>query len=69
LTGQQRLERRTIRIVTKNIALVALFNAVSIPLVLADLLPPWLLGMGMTASLLVVVLNALRLADSPLANG
>ena len=53
------------RIVTKNIALVALFNAVSILLEPTDLLLPWLSGMGMTASLLVVVLNALHLADRP----
>ena len=56
------------RIVTKNIALVALFNAVNIQLAPADLLPPWISGMGMTASLLVVVLNVLHLADRSLAN-
>jgi Cu2+-exporting ATPase len=53
------------RIVTQNLAFAAVYNAVSIPLALAGLLPPWLAGLGMAASSLVVVLNALRLADRP----
>ena len=56
------------RIVTKDIALVALFNTVSILLAPADLMPLWLSGMGMTASSLVVVLNVLHLADRPSEN-
>jgi Cu2+-exporting ATPase len=69
LVDARRLARRTMRIVTENLAFAALYNAVSIPLALAGLLPPWLAGLGMAASSLVVVLNALRLADRPSANG
>ena len=38
-------------------------------LALAGLLPPWLAGLGMAASSLVVVLNALRLAHAPSREG
>ena len=69
LVDARRLARRTMRIVTENLAFAALYNAISIPLALAGLLPPWLAGLGMAASSLVVVLNALRLADRPSANG
>jgi Cu2+-exporting ATPase len=69
LVEARRLARRTMRIVTENLAFAALYNAVSIPLALAGLLPPWLAGLGMAASSLVVVLNALRLADRPSAKG
>jgi Cu2+-exporting ATPase len=65
LVQARRLARRTMRIVTQNLAFAAVYNAVSIPLALAGLLPPWLAGLGMAASSLVVVLNALRLADRP----
>ena len=56
------LGRRTMRIVRQNLAFAALYNVVCIPLALAGLLPPWLAGLGMAASSLVVVLNALRVA-------
>jgi Cu2+-exporting ATPase len=69
LVEARRLARRTMRIVTENLAFAALYNAVSIPLALAGLLPPWLAGLGMAVSSLVVVLNALRLADRPSAKG
>ena len=62
LVEARRLARRTIRVVAQNLAFAAVYNAVSIPLALAGLLPPWLAGIGMAASSLVVVLNALRLA-------
>ena len=39
------------RLLTKNQAFTALYNAVSIPLALADLLPLWLVGLGITANL------------------
>jgi hypothetical protein len=51
------------RVVEQNLAFAAVYNAVGIPLALAGLLPPWLAGAGMAASSLIVVLNALRLAE------
>jgi Cu2+-exporting ATPase len=62
LIEARRLARRTMRVVAQNLGLAVLYNAVSLPLALAGLLPPWLAGLGMAASSLVVVANALRLA-------
>jgi Cu2+-exporting ATPase len=62
LVQARRLSRRTMRVVVQNLAFAAIYNALSIPLALAGLLPPWLAGLGMAASSLVVVVNALRLA-------
>ncbi|MFM1992070.1 MAG: Copper-exporting P-type ATPase [Pseudomonadota bacterium] len=67
LVDARRLARRTMRVVAQNLAFAAVYNAVSIPLALAGLLPPWLAGLGMAASSLVVVVNALRLAGPPAA--
>jgi P-type Cu2+ transporter len=36
------------------------YNALCIPLALVGWLPPWAAGLGMAASSLAVVLNALR---------
>ncbi|HYF42755.1 MAG TPA: hypothetical protein VEA35_09945, partial [Ramlibacter sp.] len=57
--------RRTRRIVRQNLAWAAAYNAVCVPLALAGAMPPWLAGLGMAASSLVVVLNAARLARVP----
>jgi Cu2+-exporting ATPase len=56
------LARRTRRIVLQNFAWAAGYNAACIPLALAGWLPPWLAGLGMALSSMVVVGNALRLA-------
>jgi Cu2+-exporting ATPase len=65
LVDARRLARRTMRVVVQNLAFAAVYNAVSIPLALVGLMPPWIAGLGMAASSLVVVLNALRLASRP----
>lgn len=57
-----RLSRRTRRVVRQNLAWAAGYNALSVPLAIAGLMPPWLAGLGMAASSLFVVLNAARLA-------
>ncbi|MFM2054322.1 MAG: hypothetical protein RL456_2359 [Pseudomonadota bacterium] len=54
--------RRTLAIVRQNLRASLIYNAASVPLALAGWLPPWLAGLGMAASSLLVVLNALRLA-------
>lgn len=53
---------RTMRIVRQNLAWAVAYNVASVPLALIGWLPPWLAGIGMAASSLLVVLNALRLA-------
>lgn len=54
--------RRTLRIVRQNLGWAAGYNAVCVPLALAGWMPPWLAGLGMAASSLGVIGNALRLA-------
>ena len=54
--------RRTRRIVRQNLAWAALYNAICVPLALAGAMPPWLAGLGMAASSLLVVCNAARLS-------
>ncbi|MBH1963517.1 MAG: cation-translocating P-type ATPase [Comamonadaceae bacterium] len=62
--------RRTMRIVKQNLAWAAAYNAVGIPLAVVGWMPAWLAGLGMAASSLLVVLNALRLsATAPLERG
>ena len=57
--------RRTRRVVRQNLGWAFAYNLVCVPLALAGLMPPWLAGLGMAASSLVVVLNAARLARIP----
>lgn len=54
--------RATMRIVRQNIAWAIVYNAVALPLAAAGLVPPWAAAIGMSASSLIVVLNALRLS-------
>jgi Cu2+-exporting ATPase len=60
------LARRTMTVVRQNLVWAAVYNAVSVPLAVAGWMPAWLAGLGMAASSLLVVLNALRLAMDPL---
>jgi Cu2+-exporting ATPase len=54
--------RRTMRIVRQNLVWALLYNVACSPLALMGYLPPWAAGLGMAASSMVVVLNALRAA-------
>lgn len=57
--------RRTRAIVRQNLAWAAGYNAVCVPLAIGGYMPPWLAGLGMAASSLLVILNAARLARLP----
>ncbi len=59
--------RRTMRIVRENLAWAVLYNAVAVPLAASGHLAPWLAALGMSASSLLVVCNALRLRARPAA--
>jgi Cu2+-exporting ATPase len=54
--------RRMARVVKQNISWAVGYNVICVPLAMFGLLPPWLAGLGMAGSSLLVVLNALRLA-------
>jgi Cu2+-exporting ATPase len=56
-----RMARQTMRIVRQNLAWAILYNATALPLAALGYVPPWAAAIGMSASSLIVVLNALRL--------
>ena len=57
--------RRTRSVVRQNLGWAALYNLICIPLALMGQMPPWLAGLGMASSSLLVVLNSARLAQLP----
>ena len=62
LLAARQAARRALAIVHQNLIFSCLYNVLAIPLAVAGLVPPWLAGLGMAGSSLVVVLNALRAA-------
>ncbi|MCW5642191.1 MAG: cation-translocating P-type ATPase [Rhodoferax sp.] len=57
------LARRTMRVVRQNLGWALAYNMACIPLAVVGWIPAWLAGLGMAASSLLVVVNALRLAS------
>ena len=60
----RRTAARTFRIIRQNIIWALSYNALAVPAALAGMVPPWLAGIGMSLSSVVVVLNASRLNRS-----
>lgn len=58
----RRVAQRTVAVVRQNLIWAAAYNAACVPLAVVGWLPPWAAGLGMAASSLLVVGNALRLA-------
>jgi Cu2+-exporting ATPase len=56
------LAKRTRRVVMHNLVWAGAYNAVCVPLAFMGYLPPWLAGLGMALSSLVVVAYSLQLA-------
>jgi len=56
-----RLSRKTEHIIKENLALSLAYNVIALPAASMGMIPPYIASIGMTASSLVVVGNALRL--------
>jgi P-type Cu2+ transporter len=56
--------QQTMRIVKQNLAWALIYNFSCVPLALTGLLAPWIAGLGMAASSLLVLMNSLRLQRS-----
>ncbi len=52
------------RVIRQNLAWAFAYNLIAIPLAALGYITPWMAGIGMSASSLLVVLNALRLVDA-----
>jgi Cu2+-exporting ATPase len=52
---------RTMRVVRQNLFWAVAYNVIALPLAVGGYVTPWLAGLGMAMSSLLVVLNALRL--------
>ena len=57
--------RRTLKIIRQNLTWALGYNAIALPLAAAGVIAPWMAAIGMSASSLIVVLNALRLSKLP----
>ena len=55
------MARQTMRVVKQNIIWAVCYNIVALPLAATGVLAPWMAALGMSASSLLVTLNALRL--------
>ncbi|MCC4116814.1 cadmium-translocating P-type ATPase [Aromatoleum toluclasticum] len=62
------LARRTLTVIRQNLWWSFAYNFTSIPLAMAGLVTPWMAGIGMAGSSLLVVLNALRLQGNRRVN-
>ncbi len=64
VASAHRLARRCLRIIRQNLVWAFVYNIVALPLAMAGWVTPWLAGIGMSGSSLLVVLNSLRLQRS-----
>ena len=53
--------RRTLAIIRQNLLWAFAYNLIALPLAMAGFITPWMAGIGMSGSSLLVVLNSLRL--------
>jgi len=57
--------RQTAHVIRQNLWWAAIYNVAAIPAAALGMITPWMAGIGMSASSLLVVLNALRLSRAP----
>lgn len=60
-----RLGRDTIRVIRENLVWALLYNGIALPVAMTGILTPWMAALGMSASSLIVVANAMRLVRQP----
>ena len=65
LLEAMKTSRQTRSIIHQNMAWALVYNLLALPLAAAGFITPWLAAIGMSASSLIVVLNALRLSKMP----
>ena len=53
--------RRSLRVIRQNLYWASAYNLVALPLAIMGFITPWMAGIGMSGSSLLVVLNSLRL--------
>ena len=53
--------RRSLRVIRQNLAWAFVYNLIALPLAMTGFVTPWMAGIGMSGSSLLVVLNSLRL--------
>jgi Cu2+-exporting ATPase len=58
------VSRKTLRIIRQNLSWAIIYNVLAIPLAAAGWVAPWMAAIGMSASSLIVVINALRLNET-----
>lgn len=56
---------KAVAVIRQNLFWSVLYNVIAVPLAAVGWVTPWLAGVGMSGSSLLVVLNALRLRFSP----
>jgi len=61
LTDAVRTSRRTLMVIRQNLGWALGYNLIAVPLAASGQIAPWMAAIGMSASSLIVVLNALRL--------
>ncbi len=59
------IARRTLRIIRQNFIWAVVYNAIAVPLAIMGLVTPLIAAIGMSASSLLVIGNALRLREPP----
>lgn len=64
-----RVSRKTLRIMRQNLVWSLAYNLLVLPAAIAGWLSPWMAGLGMSLSSVVVVLNALRIARQDRPSG
>ena len=59
--------RRALQIVQQNLRWALIYNLAAVPVAALGFMPPWVAAIGMSASSLLVVMNARRAGTSPTA--